>query len=60
MANISSKIEQNKLQRINEKNLPQKFNYMKNKVVILKLDDYIPEEINKALRTIIEIGVLTT
>ena len=54
MANISSKIEQNKLQRIKEKNLPQKFNYMKNKVVILKLDDYIPEEINKALRSIIE------
>ncbi|MFX1337908.1 MAG: DUF362 domain-containing protein [Promethearchaeota archaeon] len=54
MVNISSKIEQNKLQKNTEKNLPQKFNFMKNKVVVLKLDDYVPKKINEALRSIIE------
>lgn len=54
MANISSKIEKNTLDEIKEKPLPQKFNYMKNKVVVLTLDEYLPEEINKVLRSIIE------
>ncbi len=53
MANVSSKIEKNNVPEIKEKHLPQKFNYMKNKVVVLPLDEYSPEKIQKTLRSII-------
>ena len=54
MANVSSKIEKNNVHEIKEKDLPQKFNYMKNKVVVLTLDEYSPEKIQKTLRSIID------
>ena len=55
MANASSKIENNNVPEIKEKQMPQKFNYMKNKVVVLTLDEYIPEKIRKTIRSIIEL-----
>jgi len=35
--------------------LPQKFNYKKNRVAIVKLDDYHPEKIKNALNKVIEL-----
>ena len=54
MVNIGLKIEKTNVSEIKEKPLPQKFKYMKNKVVILTLDEYLPEKIQNSLRSIIE------
>lgn len=55
MANMNSKIQKEGLHYRSNENLPQKFNFLKDKVVILKLDNYEPEEIYKSLKSIIKL-----
>ena len=40
---------------ITNQDLPQKFLYKKKKVAIVKLDDYEPENVNKALKSLIKL-----
>jgi uncharacterized protein (DUF362 family)/NAD-dependent dihydropyrimidine dehydrogenase PreA subunit len=54
MANINSKIQNDGLPDLSNKILPQKLNFMKEKVVVLELDNYEPKEIYKSLKTIID------
>ncbi|MHA1437388.1 MAG: DUF362 domain-containing protein [Promethearchaeota archaeon] len=52
----SSSIEDNiKVEKLTESDIPKKFNYMKNKVAIVKLDDYNSESISNALKELIKI-----
>ena len=51
-SNSSDKVQ---LDKIKGKKLPQKFNYLKDKVAIVKLDDYQPENIKNALKSIFEL-----
>jgi uncharacterized protein (DUF362 family)/NAD-dependent dihydropyrimidine dehydrogenase PreA subunit len=53
MATHSSKSEKHHLDEIKGKELPEKFNYMKNKVAVVKLDDYEPKNIRNALKSVI-------
>ena len=55
MANINSKIQNKDFHGLNNEVVPQKFDFMKDKVVVLELEDYKPEEINKSLKLIIEL-----
>jgi len=55
MANSSSKSEKIHLDEIKGKELPQKFNYMKKKVAIVKLNDYNSENIKNALKSVIQL-----
>ncbi|MFX1394475.1 MAG: DUF362 domain-containing protein [Promethearchaeota archaeon] len=55
MATHSSKSEKRYLDEIKIKELPQKFNYMKNKIALVKLNDYHPENIKNALKSVIEL-----
>ena len=55
MATHSSKSEKHHLDEIKGKELPEKFNYMKNKVAVVKLDDYEPKNIRNALKSVIEL-----
>ena len=43
-----------------DKKIPQKFNYMKNSVVIVKLGDYQPNNIKNALKDLIDLLNLKT
>jgi len=55
MVSVNIKSKDIEARDIIDKNLPQKFNYMKNAVAIVKLDDYNPENIRLALIKIIEL-----
>ncbi len=55
MVSIDTKSKNFQLNKSNNKKLPKKFNYMKNKVAIIKLDDYHPKKIKLALRSIIDL-----
>lgn len=55
MASINVKSKDIEASEITDKKIPQKFNYMKNSVAIVKLDDYNPENIRIALIKVIEL-----
>ena len=52
-SNSSEKVQ---IDKIKGKELPQKFSYLKDKVAIVKLDDYQPENIKNALKSIFELS----
>ncbi len=53
MTIIDSITNENKTIDTKEKNIPEKFEYLKNRVVIVKVDDYNAENIRQALEKII-------
>ncbi|TFG00144.1 MAG: DUF362 domain-containing protein [Promethearchaeota archaeon] len=55
MSSNSSESEKVQFDEIKGKKLPQKFNYLKDKVAIVKVDDYQPENIKNALKSIFEL-----
>ncbi len=55
MSSNSSESKKVQFDKIKGKELPQKFNYLKDKVAIVKLDDYQPENIKNALKSIFEL-----
>jgi len=55
MASHSSKNENIDSYKMQNKVLPQKFNHMKNRVVLVKLDDYNPVNIENALKKVINL-----
>ena len=55
MSSNTSKSEKVQFDKIKGKELPQKFNYLKDKVAIVKLDDYQPENIKNALKSIFKL-----
>ena len=55
MSSNTSESEKVQFDKIKGKELPQKFNYLKDKVAIVKVDDYQPENIKNALKSIFEL-----
>jgi uncharacterized protein (DUF362 family)/NAD-dependent dihydropyrimidine dehydrogenase PreA subunit len=59
MASINVKSKDIEASEITDKEIPQKFNYMKKKVAIVKLDDYQPHNIQNALKRVFDLLNLT-
>ena len=59
MASINLKSKDREASEITDKEIPQKFNYMKKKVAIVKLDDYQPHNIQNALKRVFDLLNLT-
>lgn len=55
MASESDEPEEVHMPMTQQSNLPKKFNFLKNKVALVKLNDYKPENIQTALEKIIEL-----
>jgi len=55
MASESDKSKEIDLPSTQQNNLPKKFNFLKNKVALVKLNDYQPENIKNALEKIINL-----
>jgi uncharacterized protein (DUF362 family)/NAD-dependent dihydropyrimidine dehydrogenase PreA subunit len=60
MVSINSKNENLQVNEINNKNIPQKFYYKREKVAIVKLDDYQSKNVHNALKKIINLLEINT
>ena len=59
MVSLNIKSKDIEASDIIDKNLPQKFNYMKNAVAIVKLDDYQSQNVKIALKKVFDLLNLT-